>query len=108
LPTEAAEDQDLHDSSYWLHSPRNIAAGVKLPIMVQFHGGGFTGGSATREIDNTIQGYLDNGFHYLSANYRLTNQLYLYLNTTGQAVEEEFIIGAISYICSIDYHHVYA
>ena len=61
--------------------------------MVQFHGGGFTGGSATREIDNTIQGYLDNGFHYLSANYRLTNQLYLYLNAAGQAVEEEFIIA---------------
>lgn len=102
LPVDAVEDQDYSHNSYWLHSPTGIAPGVKLPIMIQFHGGGFTGGAATVDIDNTIQGYLDNGFHFLSANYRLTNQLYLYLNAAGQAVEEEFIIAGEDGTLTVD------
>jgi poly(3-hydroxybutyrate) depolymerase len=102
LPPAGAAAQDYDDNSYWLHSPSNIAPGVKLPIMVQFHGGGFTGGSATREIDNTVQGYLDNGFHYLSVNYRLVNQLYLFADSAGEEEEEEYIHAREDYTLTLD------
>ena len=114
----AADPPDFSDNSYWLYSPANIPAGVTLPIMIEFHGGGLTGGTAKTEINPVIQAYLDaspdaiptttclnmirltdclclqNGFHYMSVNYRLVGTTYVY-DSVGHkgatTIEEEWI-----------------
>ena len=40
---------------------------------------------------------MDNGFHYLSANYRLVNQLYLYESAGGEELEEEYAPSSLSW-----------
>ena len=40
--------------SYFLYSPKNIPPGSKLPIVIQIHGGGFTGGSPYTSITPEI------------------------------------------------------
>eukprot|EP01050_Picozoa_sp_SAG11_P029690 SAG11_NODE_8463_length_1012_cov_1.526835_1_plen_290_part_01 len=96
---------DYSSQTYYIFSPRNIPAGVELPVIMQIHGGGFTSGAATKEVTPQIAVFLDNGFHYVSVGYRLVATKYYYAaaaaaaaaagNTTdaplGASVEEEFI-----------------
>eukprot|EP00040_Diaphanoeca_grandis_P025848 m.143864 g.143864 ORF g.143864 m.143864 type:complete len:527 (+) comp30340_c0_seq3:335-1915(+) len=77
-------------NTYYLYSPTGFdpTRGVKLPIMMFYHGGGFTGGSAADVNTNEIMAYLNNGFHYVSMDYRLVATKYYY---SSLDVEEEFI-----------------
>jgi len=81
-------------STYYLFLPSSRAraanAAGDLPVVVEFHGGGFTGGSATSEQTAAIDGFLQAGVAYASMDYRLVATKYYY--GAGAAVcEEEFI-----------------
>ena len=59
--------------------------------MVEYHGGGFTGGGAESQDSLKIQKYLDNGFFFASMNYRLVATKYFYKGPQGHELEEEFL-----------------
>ena len=65
-------------------------SGKKYPIMIEYHGGGFTGGQATHQVSREVQAYIDNGFFFASMNYRLVATKYFYKHQ-GQEFEEEFL-----------------
>ena len=65
-------------------------SGKKYPIMIEYHGGGFTGGQATHQVSREVQSYIDNGFFFASMNYRLVATKYFYKHQ-GQEFEEEFL-----------------
>jgi hypothetical protein len=79
------------DNSYYLYSPVGVKAGDALPIHIQFHGGGFTGGAPTSSANAEIEAFTSTGIHYMSVGYRLVATKYYY---GSPAVEEEFIHAA--------------
>merc|ERR1712096_331581 len=66
------------DQTYWLYSPKGTAAGAKLPVHIQIHGGGFTGGAAEMQCRDDCQAIVGNGMHYMSVGYRLVATKYYY------------------------------
>lgn len=86
-------EASYEDNAYYLFTPPdfNGASGEKRPMMVEYHGGGFTGGSATSQMSAKVQGYLDNGFFFASVNYRLVATKYFYKGPQGHKLEEEFL-----------------
>ena len=81
-------------SAYYVFLPTSRAraanAAGELPVVVEYHGGGFTGGSATSQQTAAIDAFLQNGVAYASMDYRLVATKYYY--GSGDAVcEEEFI-----------------
>jgi hypothetical protein len=96
------QDQSTEANSYYLFMPQ-VTRGAKqwrqraasdlaglVPVVVQFHGGGFTGGSATRAPNAQIDSFLQNGVAFASMDYRLVATKYYY--GAGDSVcEEEFI-----------------
>eukprot|EP01051_Picozoa_sp_SAG22_P016693 SAG22_NODE_2407_length_2605_cov_1.483639_3_plen_212_part_00 len=99
---------DFGDNTYWMFSPRNISAGTKLPVMMQIHGGGFTGGNPDSSVTPEIAAYLDNGFHYVSVGYRLVATKYYYSpgsctpSPRCGGIEEEFIHAAANGTLTLD------
>eukprot|EP00912_Choanoflagellata_sp_UC4_P000479 UC4_evm4s296 len=85
--------EDAECNSFYLFSPPEFdpSRGKKLPIMIQFHGGGFTGGSASSSLSPEINAYISNGFHYASMDYRMVATKYYYKNRNGTEMEEEFL-----------------
>jgi hypothetical protein len=92
------EGNDYSAQTYYIFSPAHIPVGTKLPVIIQIHGGGFTGGAPFSEITQEIAAYLDNGFHFVSVGYRLVATKYYYAVANGGNVtdtsgnlEEEYI-----------------
>lgn len=61
-----------------------------LPLVVEYHGGGFTGGSASSRVTAQIESFLSNGIAYASMDYRLVATKYYYGEGADRR-EEEFI-----------------
>ena len=79
-------------NTYYVYMPTTATeAGAKVPIVVEYHGGGFTGGSATSSLTARIESYLSNGVAYASMDYRLVATKYYYHGAGATACEEEFI-----------------
>ena len=55
-------------------------AGSKVPVVIQIHGGGFTGGSANTQRTAEIDAITSAGIAYVSVNYRLVATRYYYGN----------------------------
>ena len=76
------EDGDVsqESSTYYLFTPSKEASSEsgKYPVVVEFHGGGFTGGSATKVCSSQCQALLDNGIAFVSFDYRLVSTKYFY------------------------------
>lgn len=81
--------QSREGNTYYLWRPTSKASSP-VPTLIQIHGGGFTGGSATRTLTAEIEGYLDNGIAYVSVDYRLVTTKY-FKGSEGSPEEEEFI-----------------
>ena len=78
-------------NSYFVFTPPNSTQ-TKFPVILEIHGGGFTGGTATSRATPAVQDALANGIAWVSINYRLVATKYFYTNeTTGQEHEEELI-----------------
>jgi para-nitrobenzyl esterase len=78
LQTAASTDEDCLYLNVWMPSPATGAAGTKLPVMVWFHGGGNTGGSASDPVPFADGGYFysgaslaSDGVIVVTLNYRL-------------------------------------
>lgn len=72
--------KDTTDNSYFLFKPKDYDASVngKLPIIIEIHGGGFTGGSPQKSPNAAIQSAVNNGIAYVSVGYRLVATKYYY------------------------------
>ena len=79
---------DTTDQTYWLFSPKNVQ-GAALPVHIQVHGGGFTGGAPSEHVSAEIEAYVAAGFHYMSVGYRLVATKYWYHAHGGDAPVEE-------------------
>ena len=80
-------------NSYYLFLPpgdRDMDA-PPLPVIVEFHGGGFTGGAATTEANALIDAALANNIAFISVNYRLVTTKYYYKDDDGKEQPEELI-----------------
>ena len=75
---------------YFVFKPLNE---TNVPVIVEYHGGGFTGGAATRQVTAKIAACLENGIAWASMDYRLVATKYFYESAHGEE-EEEFIHAA--------------
>eukprot|EP00756_Hemistasia_phaeocysticola_P029584 Hpha_TRINITY_DN16239_c0_g8::TRINITY_DN16239_c0_g8_i1::g.14584::m.14584 len=95
-------------NTYYLFTPEghDPARDGKLPIVLEIHGGGFTGGSATKKPNAAVTAAVDNGMAWISVDYRLVATKYYYgggkleelihvdaqgrltLDTTGKTMED--------------------
>ena len=66
-------------------------AAASRPVVVEFHGGGFTGGKATSSTTAQIDNMLSNGVAFVSMDYRLVATKYYYRDAAGAEREEQFI-----------------
>ena len=93
----ASGAKDYTGSSYWLHTPdasKHEMPSAGWPVVVEIHGGGFTGGAAHKTAlrANTLPDRLvENGIALLSLDYRLLATKYFYQGDGGAEQEEEFI-----------------
>ena len=76
---------------YYVFLPANASVGPLAPMVVEFHGGGFTGGAATRALTAKINACLQNGIAWISVDYRLVATQYYYDDPSGSSTEEELI-----------------
>ena len=76
-------------NTYYAFTPsgHDAARDGKLPVVVEIHGGGFTGGSATRTPTAQIASAVANGIAWISVDYRLVATKYYY----GSGSTEELI-----------------
>ena len=79
-------------NTYYVFKPATQSAGA-APVIVEYHGGGFTGGSASPKLSARIESFLSNGIAFASMDYRLVATKYFYGNQTNWR-EEEFIHAA--------------
>jgi len=63
----------------------------KLPVVIQFHAGGFYSGEPWRKENAEIKGYLKAGFAVVSVGYRLATEKYFYEDEYGANKTEELI-----------------
>ena len=82
-----------------MYSPKGTAAGAKLPVHIQIHGGGFIGGAAEMQCGDDCQAIVSNGMHYMSVGYRLVATKYYY---GADSQEEEFIHAAANGTLTLD------
>jgi len=77
------------DNSYYLYKPKghDPARDSKLPVIVEIHGGGFTGGAPKTTATLPIQDAVNRGIAYISVGYRLIGTQYYY----GQGESEELL-----------------
>jgi len=86
------EDGDQTDNSYYLFkSPDHSELNESLPIIIQFHSGGFFSGAPWRRENKEIHAYLRKGFAVVSVGYRLTAQKYYFEAEDGSNKTEELI-----------------
>eukprot|EP00413_Alexandrium_margalefii_P045770 CAMPEP_0204597298 /NCGR_PEP_ID=MMETSP0661-20131031/53726_1 /ASSEMBLY_ACC=CAM_ASM_000606 /TAXON_ID=109239 /ORGANISM="Alexandrium margalefi, Strain AMGDE01CS-322" /LENGTH=475 /DNA_ID=CAMNT_0051607979 /DNA_START=61 /DNA_END=1488 /DNA_ORIENTATION=- len=67
-------------NTYYVFTPEghNPSRDIALPFVLEFHGGGFTGGSATRTPNTPIAAAVANGMAWISVDYRLVATKYYY------------------------------
>ena len=75
-------------NTYYLFTPVNA---TNTPVVVEYHGGGFTGGGARHDYDTWIDSLLSNGIAFASMDYRLVATKYFYDGGAGAPLEEQFI-----------------
>ena len=75
-------------NTYYLFTPANA---TNTPVVVEYHGGGFTGGGARHDYDTWIDSLLANGIAFASIDYRLVATKYFYDGGAGAPLEEQFI-----------------
>ena len=79
-------------NTYYVFAPAGDApAAASRPVVVEFHGGGFTGGKATSSTTAQIDNMLSNGVAFVSMDYRLVATKYYYRDAAGAEREEQFI-----------------
>ena len=86
---------DNECASYYINVPTKSLG--KVPIVLEWHGGGFTGGGATMQCNRECEALLDNGIAFASMDYRLVTTKYYYCDdgsTTCKAPKEEEFIHA--------------
>lgn len=71
----------------YLFTPQGNA-GAKVPMVIQIHGGGFTGGTAYSEANSETEAITSQGMAYVSVNYRLVATRYYY----GEAPQLEELV----------------
>ena len=64
------------DNTMYLFSPPNLTR--QAPVVLNFHPGGFIGGTPSPECGQACQQFVDSGVHYASVGYRLTENEYFY------------------------------
>lgn len=70
---------DVKDNSYYLFkSPTHRADDEPLPIVIQFHPGGFVSGEPEIKETDEINAYLSKGFAVVSVGCRLVTKKYIY------------------------------
>ena len=91
----------LTDQTYWLYSPAKAQPGAALPVHIQIHGGGFTGGTPDEAAssDARIAAVVINGMHFMSVGYRLVATKYYY---GAAGLEEEFIHASANGTLTLD------
>ena len=82
------EGNDNSAQTYYIFSPAHIPVGTKLPVIIQIHGGGFTGGAPFSEITQEIAAYLDNGFHYVMDMELCSEEDYGYTGERGSCATD--------------------
>lgn len=86
------EDGDQTANSYYMFKdPVHKKGDDALPLIIQFHAGGFTSGKPSTLENNEIRAYLEKGFAFASVGYRLVTQKYNYLAKDGDNKTEELI-----------------
>ena len=84
-------EQKVKDANaYYIFSPARNGSAPR-PVVVSFHGGGFTGGAASSEMGARGRLLLRNGIAYVSIDYRSVATKYFYIDDEGKKREEEFI-----------------
>ena len=82
-------------NSFYLFTPSNLdnqaPQDTKLPVVIDIHGGGFTGGSAVTRENEEVAAMNRNGIAFLSTNYRLVATKYY---TEDKKVEELINVDA--------------
>jgi len=85
-------DGDQTDNSYYVFKDPAIKDPTTyLPVVIQFHSGGFFSGSPWQIENDEIKGYLSKGFAVVSAGYRLVTEKYFYEGEDGTNRTEELI-----------------
>jgi len=88
----ASGDGDQTDNSYWIFKdPALRDPNVTLPIVIQFHPGGFYSGAPWKVENKEIKEYVSKGFAVLSVGYRLVTEKYFYQSRGGENKTEELI-----------------
>lgn len=86
------EEGDRTDNSYFLFKdPAVQDSSVRLPIVIQFHPGGFFSGEPWRVENDEIKSYLSMGFAVVSVGYRMVTEKYFYEDDLGNNMTEELI-----------------
>ena len=92
-------------NTYYLYMPSSSSDST-VPLVAQFHGGGFTSGNADQNCNEECQGFLDNGIAYASFDYRLVATKYYRCPTGGtycaNKLEEEFIHASANGTLTLD------
>lgn len=94
-------NQDYSDNTYWCFVPQKYESGKKYPVVIDIHGGGFTGGSALHSAgDGAGPGswkasqYVSQGMIVCSFGYRLVTTKYYYEKSGSKHVEEYVKVDA--------------
>ena len=78
-------------------TPSSSQRGAPLPVVLEFHGGGYVGGSATWTCSSVCEGLMDAGIAFASFGYRLVDTRYVWCpdNSTTCADPREVRAGEI-------------
>lgn len=96
--TEENQDNDCLNLNIWTNS---IGDGAKRPVMVWYHGGGMTSGSANEEDTNGKNLAKDEDVVVVTVNHRLGVSAYLDLSDYGEKYQYSGNVGVLDMIASL-------
>eukprot|EP00947_MAST-08B_sp_MAST-8B-sp1_P000645 g645.t1 len=97
--------KDTSDQMFWLFRPASSSSdspAAKLPVVVEFHGGGFTGGSATKTPNAMISSAVANGIAWISVNYRLVATKYYYGGAADAGTDADADAAKVEELIHVD------